>query len=130
MFSKTPIVLFGLVAILLSSCASNSSADHVQKSKVISKNENTTQAVIPMVKLTPSTKTNSKELVTKDSQSIKEKVTDAPKEYQVSIGESMYSISRKFGISLVCLSKANGITNPNKLSAGKMLEIPTQSECR
>ena len=55
--------------------------------------------------------------------------SDQPITYRVEIGDSLYSIARKNNISMICLSKANKITDPNKLAAGQTLVIPKSSDC-
>jgi LysM repeat protein len=44
--------------------------------------------------------------------------------YVVRSGDTMYSISRRFGVSVACLSQANNISNPNRIYAGQRLVIP------
>ncbi len=45
-------------------------------------------------------------------------------EHKVGMGERMVDISRKYGILVATISKANSIANPNKLSPGQVLLIP------
>lgn len=45
-------------------------------------------------------------------------------EHTVAVGERMVDISRKYGILVATISKANNITNPNKLALGQVLLIP------
>ncbi|WP_440615896.1 LysM peptidoglycan-binding domain-containing protein [Cysteiniphilum sp. 6C5] len=52
-----------------------------------------------------------------------------PVTYKVEIGDSLYSIARKNNISITCLSKANKITDPNRLAAGQTLIIPKPTDC-
>ncbi|WP_440992575.1 LysM peptidoglycan-binding domain-containing protein [Cysteiniphilum litorale] len=54
---------------------------------------------------------------------------DKPVTYKVEIGDSLYSIARKNNISMTCLSKANKITDPNRLAAGQTLIIPKPTDC-
>ncbi|MDA0911515.1 MAG: LysM domain-containing protein [Proteobacteria bacterium] len=54
---------------------------------------------------------------------------DKPVTYKVEIGDSLYSIARKNNISMTCLSKANKITDPNRLAAGQTLIIPKPADC-
>ncbi|GGF90173.1 MULTISPECIES: LysM peptidoglycan-binding domain-containing protein [Cysteiniphilum] len=54
---------------------------------------------------------------------------DKPVTYKVEIGDSLYSIARKNNISMACLSKANKITDPNRLAAGQTLIIPKPADC-
>ncbi len=55
--------------------------------------------------------------------------TDEVVTYKVEIGDSLYSIARKNRISIVCLAKANKITDPNRLAAGQTLVIPKVRDC-
>ena len=45
-------------------------------------------------------------------------------EHKVGPGERMVDISHKYGILVATISKANNITNPNKLALGQVLLIP------
>lgn len=44
--------------------------------------------------------------------------------YVVRRGETLYAIARHFGVSEAALGKANGLTNPNQITAGQALQIP------
>jgi spore germination protein len=44
--------------------------------------------------------------------------------YVVQDGDSLWDIALRFGVSMDDLEQANGITNPNQLSAGAKLVIP------
>jgi LysM repeat protein len=44
--------------------------------------------------------------------------------HTVTQGENLYRIGMQYGISWVALAQANGLTNPNSLSAGQVLTIP------
>ena len=44
--------------------------------------------------------------------------------YTVRRGDSLSSISKKYGLSSVQLARHNGITNPNRISVGQRLRIP------
>jgi LysM repeat protein len=44
--------------------------------------------------------------------------------YIVRTGDTLYSIARRFGVSLEALMQANGINNPNYIQAGQRLIIP------
>ncbi len=52
--------------------------------------------------------------------------TPATTSHKIKNGESLSSISKKYGVSIADLKKANGMTNDN-LSAGKTLKIPAKS---
>ncbi|WP_192483449.1 MULTISPECIES: LysM peptidoglycan-binding domain-containing protein [Cysteiniphilum] len=70
------------------------------------------------------------ETKTKEISSIANAVdNDQPVTYKVEIGDSLYSIARKNNISMTCLSKANKITDPNRLAAGQTLIIPKPADC-
>ena len=42
-------------------------------------------------------------------------------------GETLFSLSRRYGVSTDQIMKANGITNPDKINAGTSLKIPVPS---
>ncbi len=44
--------------------------------------------------------------------------------YTVRLGDTMFSIARRFGVTVNALMAANGINNPNYLFAGQVLVIP------
>jgi LysM repeat protein len=43
----------------------------------------------------------------------------------VQSGETLYSITRSYGVDMWAIARANGITNPNHIYAGQRLVIPT-----
>ena len=45
--------------------------------------------------------------------------------YTVQKGDNLYQISKKFGVSVEAICAANGITDPNRVTAGQTLCIPT-----
>ncbi len=47
----------------------------------------------------------------------------APK-HRIATGETLYSIARKYGVSVRLLQSANGITDPTRLRTGQTLTIP------
>lgn len=47
-------------------------------------------------------------------------------EYEVARGETLWSLARRFGLSLDTLAQVNGITDPNRIRAGDRLMIPPQ----
>ena len=51
----------------------------------------------------------------------------AAKVHKIKNGESLSSISKKYGVSIAELKRANGMTN-DKLRAGKTLKIPAKSK--
>ena len=40
-------------------------------------------------------------------------------------GETLYSIARSYGVNMMTIARANGITNPNYIYVGQRLVIPT-----
>ncbi len=44
-------------------------------------------------------------------------------------GENLYRIALKYGVTMVAISQANGITNPNHIYVGQRLTIPAGSGC-
>ncbi len=40
-------------------------------------------------------------------------------------GETLYSIARRYGVSMWTIANANGITNPNRIYVGQRLSIPS-----
>lgn len=44
--------------------------------------------------------------------------------YTVRYGDTLYSIARRFGVSVQAITRANGITNPNRIYVGQRLIIP------
>ena len=50
--------------------------------------------------------------------------TVAPGTHTVVAGETLSAIARRYGISAAVLSAANGITDPNALYAGQILQVP------
>lgn len=49
-------------------------------------------------------------------------------EHKVASGERMVDISRKYGILVATISKANHISNPNRLALGQVLLIPRSED--
>lgn len=47
-----------------------------------------------------------------------------PPAHTVAAGETVYSISRRYGISWAQLAEANGLSAPNQIVAGQVLKIP------
>lgn len=45
-------------------------------------------------------------------------------QYEVNSGDTLYKISRAFGVPVDDLMAANALDNPNRLSVGQMLDIP------
>jgi LysM repeat protein len=44
--------------------------------------------------------------------------------YTIKKGDTLTSIAKKYNTSVDALAKANGISNPNKITAGKSIKIP------
>jgi LysM repeat protein len=51
--------------------------------------------------------------------------TATPQSYQVQPGDNLTTIARRFGLSVEALVVANGLTNPDRLTPGDLLIIPT-----
>jgi len=49
-------------------------------------------------------------------------------EYRVQSGDTLSRIASKFGISSSALQSFNSISNPNRISVGQLLKIPTSTE--
>jgi LysM repeat protein len=47
-----------------------------------------------------------------------------PPTHTVAVGETVYSISRRYGIDWAQLAEANGLSAPNQIFAGQVLKIP------
>jgi len=45
--------------------------------------------------------------------------------YVIRKGDTLWKISRKFGVSVTAIQEANGITDPGRISVGQKLTIPT-----
>lgn len=52
------------------------------------------------------------------------KATSSAKVHTMGKGDTLYSLSRKYGVSVTALQKANNITNPNAIREGTKLTIP------
>lgn len=50
----------------------------------------------------------------------------ASKTHTVSAGETLYSLSNKYGVSIAAIQKANNIKNPNAMRQGRKLVIPAR----
>ncbi len=48
--------------------------------------------------------------------------------YKIRWGDTLSALSRKFGTTVSALAKANGISNPDKIYAGRSLKIPGNSD--
>ncbi|MBN1954731.1 MAG: LysM peptidoglycan-binding domain-containing protein [Anaerolineae bacterium] len=44
--------------------------------------------------------------------------------YTVVAGDTLYSIARRFNVSVAAIQEANGLANPNSIQAGQVLIIP------
>jgi LysM repeat protein len=49
-------------------------------------------------------------------------------EYRVQSGDTLLRIASKFGISSSALQSFNSISNPNRISIGQLLQIPTSTD--
>jgi len=52
------------------------------------------------------------------------KATSSAKSHTMGKGDTLYSLSRKYGVSVTALQKANNISNPNAIREGTKLVIP------
>lgn len=50
------------------------------------------------------------------------------KTHVVSVGENLWRIANKYGVSVMELTEANRLNNPNNLEAGQELVIPTAKD--
>lgn len=46
--------------------------------------------------------------------------------YRVRLGDTLGGVARRFGVSVGALASANGISNPNRVQAGRVLTIPAK----
>ena len=53
--------------------------------------------------------------------------TTIPATHTVAAGENLYRIGLKYGISWVAIANLNGLTNPNILTVGQVLQLPGAS---
>ena len=126
---KLYLALF--VIFLLSGCASLKPQPIEQNSTVVktaSPKPSTTEIKKPVpmsVKNVAAIQENTSPNVTAK----KAEIVTEPQSYKVEIGDSLYSIAHKNKISIVCLAKANKITDPSRLAAGKTLIIPKPTDC-
>ncbi|MEB3231662.1 MAG: peptidoglycan DD-metalloendopeptidase family protein [Leptolyngbyaceae bacterium] len=51
-------------------------------------------------------------------------VPNVPETHQIQAGETLASIAQRYGISTQQLATANGIRNPNRIFAGRVLNLP------
>ena len=75
----------------------------------------------------PSDETTSKEAPSEGSaaeENAPEEKSPAARTYTVQWGNTLWSISRAFGVDVNDLAAANNISNPHKLLAGTVLTIP------
>jgi len=56
--------------------------------------------------------------------------TQAPTKYTVQPGDTLSSISQKFGVSIESIIAANGLKNPNAIYVGQVLTIPAPGATR
>lgn len=47
--------------------------------------------------------------------------------YTVQAGDTLYSIARRFNVSMAALAQANGITNYSRIYVGQVLQIPSST---
>ncbi len=51
-------------------------------------------------------------------------VSETPGQYTVQVGDTLYSIASRHGVSVDAVARANGITNPAFIYVGQVLTIP------
>lgn len=51
--------------------------------------------------------------------------TDTPGTHTVAAGENLYQIGLKYGVSWVTLADVNNLSNPNRITVGQTLQIPS-----
>jgi N-acetyl-anhydromuramyl-L-alanine amidase AmpD/LysM repeat protein len=49
-------------------------------------------------------------------------------EYQIKTGDTLAGVARRYKLSVDVLSRANGITNPNRLVAGQVVRVPASGQ--
>lgn len=52
--------------------------------------------------------------------------SDCPKAHVVQPGENLFRVGLQYGLSWVVLAQYNGITNPNNITAGQIIQIPCE----
>lgn len=48
--------------------------------------------------------------------------------YTVKRGDTLSQIAQAYGVTMVSIVTANGIKNPNKITVGQVLNIPTETK--
>jgi LysM repeat protein len=93
------------------------------------KTEPKTKSEDPKPKKTTKTDKSESKTASKSEKSSKNKETSS-KRKTVVVGpkDTLYSISRKYGVSVDALQKANGIKDPTMLRDGSKLTIPSKSK--
>jgi LysM repeat protein len=86
----------------------------------------TESAAEPTATPPPTDETSSNEASSKDAavEQVPEEKVPAARSYTVRWGDTLWSISRAFGVDVNDLATANNISNPRKLLAGSVLTIP------
>lgn len=54
--------------------------------------------------------------------------TTQPRFYEVQSGDTLIEIADAFGLPMTLIMEKNGITNPDQIQAGQILELPLASE--
>jgi murein DD-endopeptidase MepM/ murein hydrolase activator NlpD len=58
----------------------------------------------------------------------REEPAAAPETYKVARGDTIYSISKRFGVSMDALREANGLSRKAQIHAGQTLQLPGETE--
>ena len=83
------------------------------------------EEIKPEPKPQPKTKETKPAAPAKPKAEANKKATSKPSTYKVVSGDNLYKISKRFGVTIDALKKANGMTNDN-LSVGQSLKIPSK----
>jgi murein DD-endopeptidase MepM/ murein hydrolase activator NlpD len=58
----------------------------------------------------------------------REEPAAGPETYKVARGDTIYSISKRFGVSMDALREANGLSRKAQIHAGQTLQLPSENE--
>ncbi|MEI7617964.1 MAG: LysM domain-containing protein [Actinomycetota bacterium] len=63
-------------------------------------------------------------LTTTSTSTVPETSTTIPKTYVIQSGDALSEIAKQFGVSAAALAAFNNITDPDKIEAGQVLNLP------